>query len=53
MSEPNKQYEVLQWAFSFLNAHGREEKIAEILLQHHLNITASTVLRIDARCITK
>lgn len=39
MSEPNKQYEVLQWAFSFLNAHGREEKIAEILLQHHLNIS--------------
>lgn len=29
-----KQYKVLQWAFSFLKKHEREEKVAEILLQH-------------------
>lgn len=39
MSCLEKQYEVLQWAFSFLKAHQREEKVAEILLQHHLNVS--------------
>src|SRR5690625_2899286 len=34
-----KQFEVLQWAFSFLKKHDREEKVAEILLQHHLGIS--------------
>lgn len=34
-----KQYEVLQWASSFLRKHRREEKVAEILLQHHLKTT--------------
>jgi len=34
-----KQYEVLQWAFSFLKKHEREEKVAEILLQHHLDVS--------------
>src|SRR5690625_3503312 len=29
-----KQYKVLQWAFSFLKKHDREERVAEILLQH-------------------
>lgn len=29
-----KRYEVLQWAFSFLREHGREEKAAEMLLKH-------------------
>lgn len=29
-----KQYKVLQWAFSFLEKYNREEKVAEILLQH-------------------
>lgn len=37
----NKQYEVLQWAFSFLHQHHREERVAEWLLQHHLNVPAS------------
>lgn len=32
-----KQFEVLQWAFSFLKKHGREEKVAEILLEHYTN----------------
>lgn len=34
-----KQFEVLQWAFSFLKKHDREEKVAEILLLHHLGIS--------------
>ncbi|MEI3612081.1 peptide chain release factor N(5)-glutamine methyltransferase [Pseudogracilibacillus sp. SO30301A] len=34
-----KQYEVLEWAFSFLRNHNREEKVAEILLQHHLKMS--------------
>lgn len=34
-----KQFEVLQWAFSFLKRYGREEKVAEILLQHYTNQT--------------
>lgn len=34
-----KQYEVLEWAFSFLSRYNREEKIAEILLQHHLKMS--------------
>lgn len=29
-----KRYEVLKWAFSFLKKYSREEKVAEILLQH-------------------
>lgn len=29
-----KQYKVLQWAFSFLEAHGRPQQGAEILFQH-------------------
>src|SRR5699024_2290147 len=33
-----KQFEVLKWAFSFLKKHGREESVAEILLQHHLQV---------------
>lgn len=37
-----KQYEVLNWASSFLTAHHCEEPIAAILLQHHLNIDRST-----------
>ncbi|MCG1028232.1 peptide chain release factor N(5)-glutamine methyltransferase [Virgibacillus halodenitrificans] len=32
-----KQYEVLQWASLFLEKHHREQRVAEILLQHHLN----------------
>jgi release factor glutamine methyltransferase len=34
-----KQYEVLQWASSFLKKYNREEHIGEILLQHHLHMT--------------
>lgn len=33
---PRKQYEVLQWASSFLEKHNREVRVAEILLMHHL-----------------
>lgn len=36
-----KQYEVLQWAFSFLKQYHREEKVAELLLQHHLKLSRS------------
>lgn len=39
MNKPKKQFEVLQWAFSFLKEHGREERVAEILLQHHLHVS--------------
>lgn len=38
----NKQFEVLQWASSYLNEHQREEQVAEILLQHHLNVSRTT-----------
>lgn len=34
-----KQIEVLNWAFSILKEHKREEQIANILMQHHLNCT--------------
>ena len=34
-----KQIEVLNWAFSILKEHNREEQIANILMQHHLNYT--------------
>lgn len=37
-----KQYEVLNWASSFLKEHNCEELIAEILLQYYLNVTRST-----------
>ncbi|PAV31373.1 protein-(glutamine-N5) methyltransferase, release factor-specific [Virgibacillus profundi] len=36
-----KQYEVLQWASLFLEKHNRESRVAEILLQHHLQVTRS------------
>lgn len=39
MEKSLKQYEVLQWASSFLIANEREERIAEILLQHHLGMS--------------
>ncbi|MGM8364766.1 peptide chain release factor N(5)-glutamine methyltransferase [Virgibacillus sp. W0181] len=34
----NKQYEVLAWASLFLKNHGRDSHVAEMLLQHHLNV---------------
>lgn len=37
-----KQYEVLKWAFSFLKKHNREKNVAEILLQHHLDVPRHT-----------
>lgn len=37
-SQPIKQYEVLRWASSFLEKHGREASSAAILLQYHLQI---------------
>ena len=39
--EQTKQYEVLQWASLFLENHQRESKVAEILLQHYLNVSRS------------
>lgn len=36
-----KQYEVLNRASLFLEKHNRESKVAEILLQHHLQISRS------------
>lgn len=39
-----KQYEVLQWAFSFLKKYNCEENIANILLEHHLNKTKEQMM---------
>ncbi|MFC2948922.1 peptide chain release factor N(5)-glutamine methyltransferase [Virgibacillus sediminis] len=39
-----KQYEVLQWASSFLEEHKREARVAEILLQYHLGLSRSQFL---------
>lgn len=36
-----KIYEALRWASSFLNEHGLEQPIAEILLKHYLNVERS------------
>lgn len=33
-----KQYEVLKWASLFLERYQREERVAELLLQHHLGV---------------
>lgn len=41
MCESSKQYEVLNWAFSFLQKNNREERVAEILLQHLLGMSRS------------
>lgn len=34
-----KQYEVLNWASSFLRKNNREEQVAHILLRHHLQMS--------------
>lgn len=34
-----RNYEVLHWASSFLKAHEKEERVAELLLCHHLRMT--------------
>lgn len=34
-----KQYEVLEWASLFLEKSNREIRVAELLLQHHLNVS--------------
>ena len=39
MSYNMKQVEVLNWAFSILKEHNREENVANILLRHHLKST--------------
>ncbi|WP_100009877.1 peptide chain release factor N(5)-glutamine methyltransferase [Lentibacillus sediminis] len=36
---PRKQYEVLQWASSFLEKQNREARVAEILLMHYLQVS--------------
>lgn len=33
-----RQYKVLSWAFSYLKEYDREEPVAELLLQHHLQV---------------
>ena len=38
MKQPTKQYEVLQWASLFLENHQREPRVADILLQHYLQV---------------
>ncbi len=35
----NRIYEVLTWASSFLKENGKEERVAELLLRHHLQVT--------------
>ncbi|MFD1036869.1 peptide chain release factor N(5)-glutamine methyltransferase [Virgibacillus byunsanensis] len=42
MDESMKQYEVLEWASLFLEKHNRETKVAEVLLQHYLDVSRST-----------
>ncbi|MFD2044411.1 peptide chain release factor N(5)-glutamine methyltransferase [Ornithinibacillus salinisoli] len=37
--DTRKQFEVLQWASLFLEKNKREPRVAELLLQHHLNIS--------------
>lgn len=37
----NRQYEVLEWASLFLEKHHREKRVAELLLQHHLQVSRS------------
>lgn len=39
MIKSMKQIEVLNWAFSILKEHNREENVANILLQYHLDYT--------------
>ncbi|WP_072891617.1 peptide chain release factor N(5)-glutamine methyltransferase [Ornithinibacillus halophilus] len=41
MKHAKKQYEVLQWASLFLEKNNREPRVAELLLQHHLQIGRS------------
>lgn len=41
MSKEMKLYEVLNWASLFLEKNNCEPKVADILLQHHLQITAT------------
>lgn len=41
MTQSLKQFEVLRWASLFLEEHARETRVAEILLQHHLQVTRS------------
>lgn len=41
MKKPVKQYEVLNWASIYLEKHNREPRVAEILLQHYLNVSRS------------
>ncbi|SEP72695.1 release factor glutamine methyltransferase [Virgibacillus subterraneus] len=41
MEKESKQHEVLQWASLFLKKHNREEKAADLLLQHFLQVSRS------------
>lgn len=44
MEEASKQHEALRWASLFLEKHNRELKVAEILLQHHLQVSRAEFL---------
>ncbi|UFU01444.1 peptide chain release factor N(5)-glutamine methyltransferase [Radiobacillus kanasensis] len=44
MKEKMSIYEALRWASSFLEERNREEKVAEILLQHHLQMSKAEFL---------
>lgn len=37
-----QQFKVLSWAFSFLKEYEREERVAELLLQYHLQVDRTT-----------
>ncbi|HLR52967.1 MAG TPA: peptide chain release factor N(5)-glutamine methyltransferase [Candidatus Avamphibacillus sp.] len=39
MQNSFKQFEVLKWASLFLEKYNREPRVAEILLQHHLDVS--------------
>ncbi|SET66221.1 release factor glutamine methyltransferase [Oceanobacillus limi] len=39
MENVSKQYEVLKWASLFLEKNNREQRVAELLLQHHLGVS--------------
>ena len=41
VNKMQKQYEVLKWASFYLEKYNREARVAEILLQHHLQVTRS------------
>ncbi|MFC4558091.1 peptide chain release factor N(5)-glutamine methyltransferase [Virgibacillus kekensis] len=41
MKKESKQHEVLRWASLFLEEHNREPRVAELLLQHYMEVSRS------------